>query len=42
MAEPGTACIFGSPLMEDGQTVKSRKKGNPGNKKYKLITVDDV
>ena len=25
-SDPGIACIFGSPLIEDGQTVKNRKR----------------
>ena len=33
-AEPGIACIFGPPLTEDGQTVKTRKRGNSGKQKY--------
>ena len=33
-AEPCIACIFAPPLMEDGQTVETRKRGKLGNPKY--------
>ena len=34
-AEPDIAYIFGSPLTENGQTVKNRKRVNSGNQKYR-------
>ena len=33
-AEPGIACIFGSPLTEDSHTVKYQKRVESGNQKY--------
>ena len=34
-AEPGIVYIFGSPLMDDSQTLKTQKKGKSRNQKYR-------